>query len=43
MRKKLAILIITILSLGMILVGCKSKTPTEVVNAYFTQLKNEDS
>ena len=43
MRKKLAILIITILSLGMILVGCKSKTPTEVVNAYFTELKNGDS
>ena len=43
MRKTLAILIITILSLGMILVGCKSKTPTEVVNAYFTELKNGDS
>ena len=43
MIKKLAILIITILSLSMMLVGCKSETPTDVVNAYFEQLKNGDS
>lgn len=43
MRKKLAILIITILSVGMILTGCTRKSPTDVVNAYFTELKNGDS
>lgn len=43
MRKKLAILIITILSLGSILVGCKSESPTDVVDTYFEQLKNGDS
>lgn len=43
MRKKLAILIITILSLGTILVGFKSESPTDVVNTYFKQLKNGDS
>lgn len=43
MRKKLAILIITILSLGTILVGCKSESPTDVVNIYFEQLKKGDS
>lgn len=39
MRKKLGILIITILSVGMILTGCTRKSPTDVVNAYFTELK----
>lgn len=43
MRKKLTILIITILSLGMMSVGCKSESPTDVVNSYFAQLKNGDS
>ncbi|WP_297134562.1 hypothetical protein [Terrisporobacter sp.] len=43
MRKKLAILIITILSLGTILVGCKRESPTDVVNIYFEQLKKGDT
>lgn len=43
MKKKLAILIITILSIGMMLVGCMRKSPTDVVNEYFTELKNGDS
>lgn len=43
MSKKLAILMATILSLSMMLVGCKSESPTDVVNTYFAQLKKGDS
>ena len=43
MRKKLVVLITIILSLSMMLVGCKIESPTDVVNSYFTQLKNGDS
>lgn len=43
MSKKLSILMATILSLGIMLVGCKSESPTDVVNTYFAQLKKGDS
>lgn len=40
MRKKLAILIITILSVSMMLTGCMRKSPSNVVDAYFKELKS---
>lgn len=43
MSKKLSVLMAAILSLSMMLVGCKSESPTDVVNTYFTQLKKGDS
>lgn len=43
MRKKLVVLITAILSLSIMLVGCKSESPTDVVNSYFEQLKNGES
>ena len=43
MSKKLALLIVATLSLGMMLVGCKSESPTDVVNEYFEQIKKGDN
>ena len=43
MKKRLVILIMTVLSLGIILVGCKSEKPSDVVNTYFEQIKSGDT
>lgn len=41
--KKIFILIVTLLTVCLFVTGCSSKSPTDVVNAYFTELKKEDS
>lgn len=43
MKKRLAFLVLIILSAGMVMVGCKSESPTDVVNTYFEQIKKGDS
>lgn len=43
MKKKIGILVVIILSLSMVLVGCSSKSPSDVVDEYFTELKNGNS
>ena len=43
MKKKGLILLTMTLSVGMMMVGCKSETPTDSVNAYFSSIKKSDT
>lgn len=43
MKKTVLALLMIILFIPMMLTGCKSETPTDVVNTYFSSIKKSDS
>lgn len=43
MKKTILALFMTLLFIPMMVTGCKSETPTDVVNAYFSSIKKSDS
>lgn len=43
MKKTILTLFMTMLFIPMMMTGCKSETPTDVVNTYFSSIKKSDS
>ena len=43
MKKTVLALLMIMLFIPMMLTGCKSETPTDVVNTYFSSIKKSDS